>query len=99
MKLLQNTKARIAHHDSRLRLGSLPLVSIAFGPDPETRENKSTAHGIIALGDRARGVLALGRDATGIVALGGRARGVVAMGGRARGLFAMGGMAMGALAV
>jgi hypothetical protein len=79
----KRTGLRSLRHRSERRLGELPLVSVAFGPDPESGEEKGTAHGVIALGDRAHGFLALGAEATGVIALGARATGIVAMGGRA----------------
>jgi hypothetical protein len=93
-----HVQSRSVRRQSELRIGSLPLVSVAFGADPESGD-AGEAHGVIALGDRARGVLALGGQARGFIALGGRAHGVFAMGGQARGVFAMGGMALGLVAV
>jgi hypothetical protein len=80
-------------------LFGLPLVDIAYGPDPERGEKCGRAEGIIALGDRAQGVIALGGRARGFIALGGRAAGVIAMGGMSAGLIAVGGLAVGAIAV
>jgi hypothetical protein len=77
----------------------LPLIDIAYGPDPSRNEKHGNAKGIIAIGDRAEGVLAMGGRARGLIALGGRAIGMIAMGGMSAGLIAMGGLAVGAVAV
>jgi hypothetical protein len=84
---------------SAFRVGALPLVSIAFGPDLASGERRGSARGVIALGDEASGVLALGGRARGFVAVGGRARGVFAMGGLAVGVVAVGGLAVGLAAM
>jgi hypothetical protein len=84
---------------SERTFAGLPLVDIAYGPDPERGEGHGTAHGIIAVGDEARGWLALGGSARGYVAVGGKARGLIALGGTAMGLIAVGGRAAGVLSV
>lgn len=86
-------------HQSLLRIGDRPIVSISIGRDPETGEPPAPARGLIAIGDSANGILAVGGRAKGIVAIGGRAIGILAFGGVARGLLAVGGAAMGGLAV
>ncbi|MEQ9616986.1 MAG: hypothetical protein RLN60_03005 [Phycisphaerales bacterium] len=77
-----------------------PLISVAFGPDPERGERFGRARGVIALGDRAQGGIAIGGGAVGIVAIGGGAIGVCSIGGGAIGLgTAFGGGAIGGLAL
>jgi hypothetical protein len=77
----------------------LPLVDIAYGPDPERGERHGTARGVIAVGDRAHGWIALGGSARGYIALGGKARGLIALGGQASGIVALGGIAAGLIAL
>ena len=45
---------------SSLRIGNLPLLSIAMGPDPAKGEIRGHAKGVIAIGDMATGWVALG---------------------------------------
>jgi len=96
--------------NSEATLWGLPLLAIAFGPDPEKGEMHGHARGIIAIGDIATGVLAFGGLARGGLAVGGVVAGGVAIGGAAVGvialggvalslLFAMGGLAIGAIAI
>ncbi|PYT24302.1 MAG: hypothetical protein DMG58_26180 [Acidobacteria bacterium] len=80
---------------SSLRIGNLPLLSIAMGPDPAKGEIRGHAKGVIAIGDMATGWVALGGLARGGVALGGLSVGVVAWGGAAVGYYACGGAAFG----
>lgn len=77
----------------------LPLVSIAYGPDPEKGEQRGHAKGIIAIGDIASGFIAIGGLAYGGLAIGGCAIGLLAFGGCALSLLlAVGGLAIGCLA-
>jgi hypothetical protein len=48
----------------------LPLVSIAFGPDPLKNESHGRARGIIAIGDIATGVIAVGPLARDVIGAG-----------------------------
>ncbi|MCW5558882.1 MAG: serine/threonine protein kinase, partial [Verrucomicrobiae bacterium] len=75
-------------------LFGLPLVHVVSGTDPRTGRSRE-AHGIIAMGPRARGGLAVGGTARGIVAIGGGAFGVFACGGVACGGVAFGGATLG----
>lgn len=84
---------------SDIRLGGLPLVSIATGPDPERREVRGHARGIIAIGDIATGVVAVGGMARGGIAIGGVALGMIGIGGLSVGAAAVGGLAIGGLAL
>jgi hypothetical protein len=76
----------------------MPLVAVAVGPDPERREARGHAKGVIAIGDVATGIVAFGGWARGVVAVGGLATGVIACGGLAFGLAAaFGGIALSAM--
>ena len=86
------------NYRSKLSLFGLPLIHIASGFDPETRQ-KRIAKGIIAIGDIAVGGLAIGGISLGILTLGGLALGALAVGGLAIGGVAVGGAAVGYLAV
>lgn len=84
---------------SATTLWGLPLVSIAYGPDPENGEIRGHAKGIIAIGDIASGLIAVGGVAYGGLAVGGCAIGFIALGGCALSLLlAVGGLAIGCLA-
>jgi predicted Ser/Thr protein kinase len=74
---------------SKTKIGSWPLVHVAYGLDPATGKARE-ARGIIAIG---------GGTATGVVAMGSVARGVFAFGGLALGVFAVGGMALGVVSM
>jgi hypothetical protein len=91
--------AKSVRHRSSQTLFGMPLIDIAYGPDPARGEKRGHAQGIIALGDRAQGVIALGGRASGLLAMGGSARGIIALGGRSAGLIAMGGMSAGLVAM
>ncbi|MCA9296399.1 MAG: hypothetical protein KC983_07770 [Phycisphaerales bacterium] len=83
---------------SSTTLFGLPIVDVAIGATHS--ETRGSAHGIFAIGDRARGIIAIGNRSVGIVAIGGRAFGVFALGGIAIGLVSScGGISIGALAV
>lgn len=84
---------------SQKMLFGVPLVDIAFGPDPQTGERFGHARGFIAIGDRAKGCIAVGGAAYGFIAVGGSAVGVVALGGASFGLLALGGLALGGVAL
>ncbi len=84
---------------SERKIGNLPLVSIAIGPDSTRNEARGHARGVIAIGDIASGWVAIGGLARGGVALGGLALGVVSLGGLAIGGLAVGGAAVGAISV
>lgn len=63
---------------SAARVGSKPLVQIAFGRAPG--EEKGTARAIIALGDDAKGLVAIGDRTVGVVSIGRRAFGIFSVG-------------------
>ena len=91
---------RPVRYQSSARIGNLPLVSFASGPDPMRGEIRGHAKGVIAIGDMATGVLAIGGLARGLVAIGGLALGVFSFGGMAVGAAAaLGGLALGSVAV
>lgn len=92
--------ARCVRRESSARLLGWPLVSVAFGPNPERGERVGRARGVIAVGDVAIGGVAVGGVAMGVVAVGGVAVGVGAGAGVAVGLLAsLGGLAAGGCAV
>ena len=99
---LQKTGAkhfRGVRKQSKTTLCGLPLVSIAFGPNPEKGETRGHAKGIIAIGDIAKGVVAFGGLAFGGITFGGCSIGLIAFGGCALSLLlAAGGLAVGCLA-
>ena len=84
---------------SALRLGGLPLLSIAVGPDPAKGEIRGHAKGVIAIGDIATGWIAIGGLAFGGVALGGLSVGVLAIGGLSIAVIAFGGLSIGIVAL
>jgi hypothetical protein len=97
---LAGSQVRGLRYQSDARIGNLPWISVASGPDPQRGEARGHAKGIIAIGDMATGVLALGGLARGFVAIGGLALGVVSFGGLSIGAAAaIGGFALGSLAV
>jgi hypothetical protein len=53
------TEIRAIRWSSRARVGGLPLVDLAVGPDLAQGEWRGYAKGIIAVGDVAQGVVAL----------------------------------------
>jgi hypothetical protein len=81
------------------KIGSLPLVSIAVGPDPALGHMRGHARGVFAFGDIATGGMAIGGVARGLIAIGGVAIGGIALGGLAIGGLALGGAAIGGAAV
>lgn len=88
---------RSKRYTSPVHILGMPLVQIAFGPDPVTGAMRGRAKAFIALGDQATGVFAFGGVATGVVAFGGVAFGAFTGGGVSAGLLtAMGGLSMGA---
>lgn len=97
---LTQGRFRGVRYESAARIGNLPLLALASGPDPERGEIRGHAKGIVAIGDVATGVVAIGGLARGFIALGGLALGLVSFGGLAVGaLGAVGGLALGSLAL
>lgn len=93
-------RARSIRRRSNAALFGVPVLSIAFGPDPAKGEKRGHARGIIAIGDTAAGGIAIGGVALGVVSVGGCSLGIASIGGLAVGLgAAMGGGAVGGLAV
>lgn len=85
---------------SKAEIFGIPLVAVAYGPDPAKNELRGHAKGIIAFGDIASGFLAFGGVAFGVFAFGGVAVGLLGFGGLALGLiFATGGCAVGGVAI
>ena len=86
-------------YKSKKRFLGLPLVHVATGWDPATRQRR-IAKGIVAVGDIALGFVAVGGLAIGGIAVGGAALGGVALGGAALALLlAVGGLAVGGVAI
>ena len=86
-------------YKSKSRFLGLPLVHVATGWDPATRQRR-IAKGVVAVGDIALGVVAVGGLAIGGIAVGGAALGGVALGGAALAvLLAVGGLAVGGVAI
>lgn len=91
-------------YQSRWRVCGIPVLDIQFG-DPmigpaDGGQNRLSAWGWIACGDRAVGILlAIGGTARGLIAFGGLAVGGVAVGGLALGAVGMGGLAIGLWAI
>jgi len=86
-------------YTSRARVFGLPLVSIRFGRERHPSK-RTTAVGIIAIGNFAVGGISIGLISAGllslgVVAFGGLAVGITSIGGVAFGVAAMGGMARG----
>ena len=59
----------------------LPLYDVAPGPNPDKKEVRGHACGIVAMGDIATGVFAMGGVARGFIAFGGVALGAISLGG------------------
>ena len=89
---------RTVRYNTRRSLLGLPLISIAFGPDPATGQSIGLARGIIAIGDIATGVIAIGGVAGGGIAIGGVSLGALAVGGITLGGLILGGIAVGGIA-
>ena len=71
-------------YESERRLFDLPLVSIAFGPDPDMNENTGLARGFVAIGDVSFGAISFGGLAFGVFSVGGASVGLVSVGGLSR---------------
>jgi len=85
-------------YESNKKIFNLPIVSIAFGPNPERTENKGLAKGFIAIGDISVGVISFGGLAFGLFSFGGASVGLASVGGLAVGIVSLGGAAIGLLA-
>ncbi len=83
---------------SKATLFGLPWLHVTSGVDPQTGKAR-VAHGIIAIGGKAKGVIALGGMATGGFAIGGMAIGIFAFGGGALGMVSVGGLSIGLLSL
>ena len=85
-------------YESTKKIFGLPVVSIAFGPNPERTENKGLAKGFIAIGDISVGVISFGGLAFGLLSIGGASVGLASVGGLAIGIVSLGGASIGLLA-
>jgi hypothetical protein len=84
---------------ARWSIANVPLYEISLGADPDRRQLRGHARGIVAIGDVASGVIAIGGYARGVIAIGGLAAGLVSFGGLSVGLLsAVGGVAVGGVA-
>jgi len=68
---------RFREFKSHIRILGVPLIGIAGGFDPDTKK-MAQAHGVIAIGQRARGFLAIGQFVNGYVSIGQFATGRIA---------------------
>ena len=89
---------KTVRYRSKLAVLGWPLVSIAFGPDPENNEARGYARGIIAIGDFACGLIAIGGIAGGGISIGGLSAGILGVGGVSLGVLILGGVAIGYIA-
>jgi hypothetical protein len=96
---LECVRKLIMRYQSSVMIGNVPVISVAFGPDAQSNQNRGRAVGLLALGDVAVGIIAVGAVAAGVIAVGGLAFGVISVGGLALGLVALGGLAVGGVAV
>ncbi|OHB59414.1 MAG: hypothetical protein A2173_11850 [Planctomycetes bacterium RBG_13_44_8b] len=64
---------------SHLKIGSLPLIHITVGINPQTGKRLS-ARGIIAIGRKAVGIIAIGQFALGVISIGQVSFGAIAIG-------------------
>jgi hypothetical protein len=58
-------------YQSSLVIGNVPVISVAFGPDAQSNQNRGRAVGLVAVGDVAVGIIAVGAIAAGVIAVGG----------------------------
>jgi hypothetical protein len=96
---LECVRKGIMRYQSSVMIGNVPVISVAFGPDAQSNQNRGRAVGLLAVGDVAVGIIAVGAIAAGVIAVGGLGFGVVSVGGLALGLVALGGVAVGGVAV
>jgi hypothetical protein len=96
---LECVRKGIMRYQSSVMIGNVPVISVAFGPDAQSNQNRGRAVGLVAVGDVAVGIIAVGAIAAGVIAVGGLGFGVVSVGGLALGLVALGGLAVGGVAV
>lgn len=92
------SQRRTIRYQTSRTIGGLPLVSIAFGPDPATKDSIGIARGVIAIGDVATGFIAIGGIAGGGIAIGGISIGGLALGGVTLGGLILGGVSIGVIA-
>ena len=83
-------------YKSQTEYFGLPLIHIAYGPNPETGLPR-VARGVIAIGNFAFGLVAIGGMAVGGVVLSGIGLGVFILGGISVGMIALGGLSIGAV--
>jgi hypothetical protein len=89
-------RVRSKRYRSEAVLFGWPILSIAFGPDPDKGEMKGLARGVIAIGDAAIGGIAIGGASLGVISVGGMSVGLCSIGGCSIGvLAAIGGAAIG----
>lgn len=99
-KLDWESGQRFGRFTSHNEVLDLPLLSIAWGVDPDTHR-MATAHGFVAIGQRAKGTIAIGQFVNGYISIGQFATGRIAAVGQfvaaplAIGQFALGLAAVG----
>ena len=98
-KVWSESVKEIMRYQSSVMIGNIPVISVAFGRDAQSNQNRGRAVGLVAVGDVAVGIIAVGAIAAGVIAVGGLGFGVVSVGGFALGVVALGGLAVGGVAV
>ncbi len=68
-KYLYNSGMLFREFKSHLKIGTLPLVHITLGVNPETGK-RLWAKGLIAVGRKAAGIIAIGQLAIGVISIG-----------------------------
>jgi len=53
-------------YQSSVMIGKVLVISVAFGPDAESNQNRGRAVGLVAVGDVAVGIIAVGAIAAGV---------------------------------
>jgi hypothetical protein len=79
---------------SQIEFFGLPLVHVAYGPNPSTGLPQ-VARGVIAIGNFAFGLIAIGGMAVGGFVLSGIGLGMFVLGGISIGMIALGGLSIG----
>jgi hypothetical protein len=99
-KYLYNSGMLFREFKSHLKIGTLPLVHITLGVNPETGK-RLWAKGLIAVGRKAAGIIAIGQLAIGVISIGQLSIGLlIAMGQLSiAGLFAAGQVGIGFIAI
>jgi hypothetical protein len=99
-KYLYDSGMLFREFKSHLKIGTLPLVHITLGINPETGK-RLWAKGVIAIGRKAAGIIAIGQLAIGIISIGQLSISLLIALGQLSiaGLFAAGQAGIGAVAI